>query len=101
MENKEISTLQIQGITAETLFKKFEAIEGQIKALSESNTNAPTQEIKLLSRQETAQLLGVSLVTIHNWVKGGIIKAYRVGNKVRFKEPDILEALKQINSNHR
>ncbi len=52
---------------------------------------------KLLTRQETADLLQVSLVTIWDWTKKDILPAYRIGNKVRYKKDEILQALQQMN----
>lgn len=95
MQNKGFTTVQIQGIDAETLLQKFESLETQIKQLQ---SKPETSTEKLITRDETAELLGVSLVTIHNWVKANILKAYRVGNKVRFKESEVFSALQSINS---
>lgn len=95
MESKEFTTIQVQGITAETLMQKFDSLESQIKALK---TQQQPSTDKLITRYETAELLGVSIVTVHNWVKSNVLKAYRVGNKVRFKESEVFNALQSINS---
>lgn len=90
-----ITTVQVQGISAETLLERFDNLESQIKSLQQQ----PNQSTdRLITRDETAKLLGVSLVTLHNWVKSNILIAYRVGNKVRFKENEVLASLQQINS---
>ena len=52
---------------------------------------------KLLSRQETADLLSVSLVTLWDWTKKDLVPAYRIGNKVRYKKSEILESLQKMN----
>jgi len=52
---------------------------------------------KLLSREETANLLSVSLVTLWDWTKKDIIPAYRIGYKVRYKKSEVLQALKKMN----
>ena len=88
-----ITTVQVQGISAETLLGKFDELKSQIKELQQQ-----PQADRLLTRDETAKLLGVSLVTLHNWVKSNILIAYRMGNKVRFKENEVLSSLQQINS---
>lgn len=88
-----ITTVQVQGISAETLLAKFDNLESQIKELQKQ-----PQADRLITRDETAKLLGVSLVTLHNWIKSNILIAYRVGNKVRFKENEVLASLQQINS---
>lgn len=51
----------------------------------------------LLTRQETANMLSISLVTLWDWSKKNIIPAYRIGNKVRYKKSEILLALQQMN----
>lgn len=51
----------------------------------------------LLTRQQTAELLSVSLVTLWDWTKKDIVPAFRIGNKVRYKKQQILEALQQMN----
>ncbi|MEZ4853080.1 helix-turn-helix domain-containing protein [Flavobacterium sp.] len=53
---------------------------------------------KLLSREETAKLLSVSLVTLWDWTKKDIIPAYRIGYKVRYKKGEVLQALKKMNN---
>lgn len=52
---------------------------------------------KLLTREETAKMLSISLVTLWNWTRTDIIPAYRIGNKVRYKKSEVLLALKQMN----
>lgn len=95
MERKDFTTIQVQGISAETLLQKFDNLESQIKELKQQPH--PTAQ-RLITRDETAKLLGVSIVTIHNWVKSNVLIAYRVGNKVRFKENEVFASLQQINS---
>ena len=44
-----------------------------------------------LTISEAAQLLKVSPVTVHRWIKGGRLYAYRVGpRKVRIRHSDLL-----------
>jgi excisionase family DNA binding protein len=87
--------VQIQGISAEMLLQRFDSLEKQIKELKSQQQPAPD---RLISRDETAKMLGVSIVTIHNWVKSDVLKAYKVGNKVRFKESELFSSLKQIDA---
>lgn len=95
MESKNIITTQIQGISAETLLKEFEDLRSQLKTL-QSQPTIPVE--RLITRDETAKLLGVSLVTLHSWIKSGILVAYRIGNKVRFKESEVYDSLQKISS---
>ena len=44
---------------------------------------------------EAANLLGINRVTLHRWVKQGILRAYSLGpRKVLFKRSDLIELLK-------
>lgn len=53
---------------------------------------------KLLSRKEVAELLGVSLVTLHNHNKKGILKpSYKVGRKPLYRLSDVLEQIQLTN----
>jgi len=56
-----------------------------------------SNEDQLLTREETAKMLSISLVTLWNWTRTDIIPAYRIGNKVRYKKSEVLTALKQMN----
>lgn len=52
---------------------------------------------QILTRKETAQLLSISLPTLHTYTQEGIIKAHRLGYKVRYLMSDIQDALTAIN----
>ncbi|WP_274474212.1 helix-turn-helix domain-containing protein [Mangrovimonas aestuarii] len=71
-----------------------EVLEQKLKGVQTPTTQK--KEYTLLSRKDTAKLLCVSLPTLHDWTKTGIIKAHRIGSRVLYKEYEILESLKQI-----
>ena len=70
------------------------AVQLELSKVSHSET--PTQK-QFFSRQETAKMLGISLVTLDSYIKAGFINAFRLGYKIRFKHSDILQALTKIN----
>ena len=83
-----LSTLELSDI------KKVveEALENKLK-----NLNQPEKEsLKLLSRKDTAELLCISLPTLHDWTKTGIVKAHRIGNRILYKLDEVTQALKSI-----
>jgi len=49
-----------------------------------------------LSRSEAAKLLTISLPTLNEWTKQGIIPAYRIGNRVLYKPEEIDNSLKEV-----
>src|SRR5690606_13095355 len=58
----------------------------------------PIKPAEYLTRQEVATILKVSLVTLTDWNKKGILKPYRLGNLIRYKRAELEEALISINS---
>jgi excisionase family DNA binding protein len=74
-----------------------EVLENKLQGLQ-----TPKQkELKLLTRKETANLLCISLPTLHDWTKTGIVKAHRIGNRVLYKLEEVTLALKQVQSSKR
>ncbi len=57
--------------------------------------NKPQEEF--LTRNEAAKMLKISLVTITDWNKKGILNPYRLGNLIRYKKSELEEAMVQIN----
>jgi len=55
-------------------------------------------ETEYLTRKETAKLLRISLTTLNDWSKKGIVNAYRIGTRVRFKSNQINDFLISLNS---
>lgn len=53
---------------------------------------------RLRNRKETAEILGVSLPTLHEWTKNGTIQGTRIGSRVRYRMSDIEAALKDIHN---
>jgi excisionase family DNA binding protein len=94
--NKNI--IQLHNITPEQ-FKAalMEDIRHEMQEFSKNFT--PKEPTVWITRKNASELLGVSLVTIHNWTKDGIIIAYKIGNRVRFKRSDLENIL--LNSNKR
>ncbi|WP_416448488.1 helix-turn-helix domain-containing protein [Leeuwenhoekiella sp. A2] len=54
------------------------------------------EKLTLLSRKDTAKLLCISLPTLHDWTKTGIVKAHRIGNRILYKLEEVNQALNQI-----
>ena len=53
---------------------------------------------QLLSRQEVAEMLGISLVTLHNHNKKGILKpSHKIGRKPLYLLEDVMEQIQLSN----
>ncbi|RFS17361.1 helix-turn-helix domain-containing protein [Emticicia sp. C21] len=83
----------------EVIFEKLQSIEStlvDLKPQSISQSSIPPEE-KFLDVKQTAELFGVSTVSIWAWEKAQILKSYRIGNLKRFKYSELLESPKLIN----
>lgn len=82
-----------------TNYDRNEIITMIREALHEEVTESLEQQKKdkdfniLLTRQEVAQQLRISLPSLHNYQKSGILKSYRIGKRVLFKKGEVMEAL--------
>jgi len=73
------------------------------EALVRTLANEPATKHKdqLLTRQQTAKVLQVSLPTLNLWTKRGIIQAKRINSRVRYSEADVFAALQNYNKYRR
>lgn len=50
----------------------------------------------LLTRQETAKLLSISLPTLHQYTKEGKVRGYRIARRVLYKKNEVIDTLEVI-----
>lgn len=62
----------------------------------QTNISTVKHETEFITRKQTAELLGVSLPTLGKWTKEGIIPAYRISSRVRYKLSEVQESLSKI-----
>ena len=69
-------------------------IEGVRKELDELKKDfQPKEPTAYLSRREVKQLLGITLNTLNNWTKKGILTAYGIGGRVYYKRNEVEGAI--------
>lgn len=91
-----LKSTQVFGVTpAELKEDIIKDVRVELKSLAQNFQ--PVQPPEYLTRQETAIILKVSLVTISDWNKKRILNPYRLGNLIRYKRTEIDQALIQIN----
>ena len=95
MENVKIT--QVIGVTPNELKESILA-DVRIELLDFTQKIYPKQPEEYLSRKEAAQLFKVTVKTISEWSKTGVLKPYRLGKFIRFKGSELKEALIDINS---
>ena len=61
-----------------------------------STLQPPKQETEYITRKEAAKVLGVSLPTLNEWTKTGIVQGYRIASRVRYKRAELETSLSKI-----
>lgn len=56
----------------------------------------PSETTEFLSRQETASLLKISLPTLNQITKSGLLKGYRISTRVLYKRHEIESSIMEI-----
>jgi hypothetical protein len=80
----------------ETEFKKMisDVIEEKLKL--NPRRDIPEKKTVYLNRFEVVELLKISLPTLNNWSKSGIVQSYRIGNRVLYKASEIEDAIHSV-----
>ena len=80
--------------------KDFEAlIRDCIRSLNYKNHSpVPHPETEYITRQEAAKILGISLPTLNDWSKRGIIPSYRIASRIRYKKAEVEASLNKVQS---
>ena len=54
------------------------------------------ESTEYITRQETAKILRISLPTLNEYTKKGILLGYRLGSRVRYKKNEVEDSLNKI-----
>lgn len=75
--------------------QEFRAIIGtEIReALKELPKNSQAESETLLTRNEASRKLKVSLVTLNDWTKRGMVQSYTIGGRVLYKDSELEASL--------
>lgn len=57
---------------------------------------AENDENKVITREETARLLQVSLTTLYHWNKKNILKNKKINSRVYYLKNDVMDKLKLV-----
>lgn len=92
-----MNEIYLNGISLDQLQESIKTIvSAELKnAVSELTTKREI-EPELITRKETAEILGVSLPTLHEWTKKGVLPAKRIGSRIRYERTAVYDALKSV-----
>ncbi|WP_165852184.1 helix-turn-helix domain-containing protein [Chryseobacterium pennae] len=82
-------------MTKDELMQDFEQVVRKVVNQMQVDRQTSKDEKLALTRDETAELLDVSLTTLHNWNKQGILKpSAKVGKRVYYSKDEVLARLR-------
>jgi len=80
--------IQITQVSIEDFMKMME--EKICHAVTNASAKFSNQEKKeVYSREETSKLLNVSLATLHNWAKDGVLTPKKIGKRVYYLASEV------------
>jgi excisionase family DNA binding protein len=82
----------IQGFTLEHVLAKIENIV-QKKFDEKFSQLNPSKKWHYMSRQEVAEHLKISLPTLHEWTKEGLLLSYKIGKRVLYRSDEVEESV--------
>ena len=68
-----------------------DAVTEAVKSIKIETSTPPSE--RLLTRKEVADKLKISLVTLNDWTKRGMIQSYLIGGRVLYKDSEIEKSL--------
>lgn len=90
--------VQLINVSQDDFTKQIiEGVKPLIENLFKQHSEQRETGKEFLTRKETAEFFGISLVTVHDWVKSGIITPYKMGNRTYFNRAQLVQQL--FNSN--
>jgi excisionase family DNA binding protein len=83
---------QLAVIPAEEFFQRLERMEEKILAILSAKEAPDPGLSELFSRKQAAEFLGVSLGTIDNLARAGLLQKHYLGSIPKFKREELLQA---------
>lgn len=90
-----MTNILFTGINVNELLEQFgQLIDSKLREFVSLHT--PKNQSKFISRQEVADLLKISLPTLNDWTKLGWLQSYKLGNRVLYKEEEVLVCIDKV-----
>lgn len=92
-----MSEIILNGLTRDDLREII--LESLSRAIKEVNPvkNESSNTDEFATRMEVAKLLKITLPTLHDWTKQGIITSYKIGKRVLYKRDEVKDSMHQRN----
>ena len=93
---------QLIVLTTDQLQTYFDSMVLKVESLIKDSQKKEVASKEWLTAKEVCALLKISLVTLHDWHKKGIIQKHHLGvNRIRFRHDEIMDSLERMEAKKR
>lgn len=76
--------------------KYFDDMVQKVEFLIKNSHQKEVASNEWLTAKEVCILLKISLTSLHDWSKKGIIQKHRIGDRIRFRHDEIIGSLQRM-----
>lgn len=87
---------QLIVLTSDELQSYFDNMVLKVESLIKDSQKKEVASNEWLTAKEVCILLKISLTSLHDWSKKGIIQKHRIGDRIRFRHDEIMESLQRM-----
>ena len=71
-------------------------IKEVLEEISRSHGGNLKETDQLIRRSDIAEMFDVSMVTVHQWMRKGILAHYKMNGRTYFKKSEVLQAMRHV-----
>lgn len=90
--------MQVVVLTQDQLQEFVDSVAQKVESIIKDSQKKEINSKEWLTAKEVCEILKISHTTLHDWSKKGIIKKHKVGDRIRFRYDQVIDALKLIES---
>jgi hypothetical protein len=90
--------LQIENVTSNDLIAGLTREMAKVIDAKIAKLQPPIENDPFISRKEIAEMYNVTVQTVHNWTKAGILNPYKIGIFTRYRLSEVKAAAVNVGS---
>ena len=87
----DLQTSDLVSLIKETVASEFQRFSNLMATIPKED-----EQTKIITRDETAKMLNVSLTTLFHWNRNKILEAKKIGSRVYYLKNDVLSKLNEV-----
>lgn len=71
-------------------------VRNEVEAALKNHRRHMENQDKMMTRQDVADYLNITLPTVHSYMNQGILKPYKISGRTLFKKSEVTQALTKV-----